>query len=173
MLELKAQQELDELKNKYDIDFLKKIENDDKKLACLYNYVFPSLASRVRLANEKKAKYKFKCSFEECLAKNITISGKQGFLRHTISKHGHLIPGSGRFLMPKSVYFNHVSFKCNNCNMLFDSLITINSHNQQGLCRPQIASASNSTLKSQSADESTTITKTTALALESPTKTLG
>lgn len=134
----KSSQELQSLKEKYSVDYLKTIENDVTKIACLYRNVFVSLAFREKLppTTNKKPKYSFNCLFEECQAKKIAIISKQGFLRHTILKHGCLIPGSGRFLMPNSIYFlTNMTTECKKCNQVFGSVKLLNSHNQDGVCK--------------------------------------
>ena len=134
----KSSQELQSLKEKYSVDYLKTIEDDVTKIACLYRNVFVSLAFREKLpqTTNKKPKYRFNCLFEECQTKKVAIISKQGFLRHTILKHGCFIPGSGRFLMPNSIYFlNNMTSECKKCNRVFGSVKLLNSHNQDGICK--------------------------------------
>lgn len=128
---VRAQQDLHALKCEFNVERLKIIENNPEKIECLYRNVFPSLAYKERLPDLKpnaKPRFRFRCLFENCVIKNVAIIGKHGFMRHTLVQHGHFLPGNGRFLMPKSVYFSSLLFKCHLCDLVFQSVYTLNEH---------------------------------------------
>lgn len=96
-------------KETYSTEFLKEIEDDDRKINNFYQKVLPGLCC--------KYKDKWACVFEPCRTKRVTYATKQTFLRHVQIFHKNSIPGGGLFLTPNSNYFSkHI---CQFCGSVF------------------------------------------------------
>jgi hypothetical protein len=128
-------EDFENYKNMYPIEYLKEVEDDDSKIDAFYKLVLPSLSC--------KFKDKWACLFDPCCQKRFTYASKQTYFRHIQIFHKKLIPGGGLFLTPNSTYFSR--HRCKYCGSSFGRKDKLDHHlkNTKACSKKHLADSKN------------------------------
>jgi hypothetical protein len=131
-----------QVRDEFNIDYLRGIENDKNKIDNFYQYVVPSLAVQIYIERniylpsiDLKRKPRWCCLFQDCntnsfikgkfIQRTTSFSCRKLFVNHTIRMHGLVLPGRARFLIEP----NHQDeFYCNYCRKQYSCQSKFGKH---------------------------------------------